>query len=152
VDSLPTFLTDPQQPPAMQPQFAQEPQQRMQHSSAPAGEFAGQGGAQNGFAQPEFAQQDFQRTSFGGQNGYNNQTGYNVQQGYNGGQPMPPQGDAGGARTISRPKTLDDAERQALIEALNANGGHRERTADALGISRRTLQYKLRKYGLTKRS
>ena len=51
----------------------------------------------------------------------------------------------------SRPVTLDDAEREALVEALAANGNHRERTADALGISRRTLQYKLRKYGLTKR-
>ncbi len=51
-----------------------------------------------------------------------------------------------------RPKTLDDAERLALMDALEAQGGHRERTADALGISRRTLQYKLRKYGLTKRS
>lgn len=51
-----------------------------------------------------------------------------------------------------RPKTLDDAERSALVDALEAQGGHRERTADALGISRRTLQYKLRKYGLTKRN
>ncbi|OEU65569.1 MAG: sigma-54-dependent Fis family transcriptional regulator [Desulfovibrio sp. S3730MH75] len=53
------------------------------------------------------------------------------------------------------PKTsaapLDDAERQALITALEANQDHRERTADALGISRRTLQYKLKKYGLTRR-
>ncbi|WP_320173106.1 sigma-54 dependent transcriptional regulator [Maridesulfovibrio sp.] len=47
--------------------------------------------------------------------------------------------------------TLDDAERQALIAALEANQHHRERTADALGISRRTLQYKLKKYGLTRR-
>ncbi len=46
---------------------------------------------------------------------------------------------------------LDDAERQALITALEANQDHRERTADALGISRRTLQYKLKKYGLTRR-
>lgn len=47
--------------------------------------------------------------------------------------------------------SLDDAERQALIAALEANQHHRERTADALGISRRTLQYKLKKYGLTRR-
>ncbi|MFW5501065.1 MULTISPECIES: sigma-54-dependent transcriptional regulator [unclassified Maridesulfovibrio] len=47
--------------------------------------------------------------------------------------------------------TLDDAERQALIAALEANQHHRERTAEALGISRRTLQYKLKKYGLTRR-
>lgn len=47
--------------------------------------------------------------------------------------------------------SLDDAERQALIAALEANQHHRERTADSLGISRRTLQYKLKKYGLTRR-
>lgn len=52
----------------------------------------------------------------------------------------------------TRPTTLDDAERQALVDALDAHGGHRERTADSLGISRRTLQYKLRKYGLTRRN
>ena len=47
--------------------------------------------------------------------------------------------------------TLEDAEREALVKALEKWGGHRERTAEALGISRRTLQYKLKKYGLTKR-
>ena len=49
------------------------------------------------------------------------------------------------------PDSLDDAERDALQKALSAFGGHRERTADALGISRRTLQYKLKKFGLIKR-
>ncbi|NJB68421.1 two-component system NtrC family response regulator [Desulfobaculum xiamenense] len=49
------------------------------------------------------------------------------------------------------PTSLDDAERQALMDALDAHGGHRQKTADALGISRRTLQYKLRKYGLARR-
>ncbi len=47
--------------------------------------------------------------------------------------------------------SLDAAEKQAIIQALESNGQHRERTAQALGISRRTLQYKLRKYGLTSR-
>lgn len=46
---------------------------------------------------------------------------------------------------------LEEAEKQALSEALDLHKGHRERTADALGVSRRTLQYKLKKYGLTKR-
>ena len=56
------------------------------------------------------------------------------------------------ARVHGRPAdNLDDAERQALIQALDANDGHRARTADALGISRRTLQYKLKKHGLTRR-
>jgi DNA-binding NtrC family response regulator len=49
------------------------------------------------------------------------------------------------------PGAMEEAEREALIRALDASGGHRERTADALGISRRTLQYKLKKYGLTRR-
>ncbi len=47
--------------------------------------------------------------------------------------------------------SLQDAERQALVQALEVHGGHREKTADSLGISRRTLQYKLKKYNLTKR-
>ncbi len=49
------------------------------------------------------------------------------------------------------PGAMEDAEREALKHALDASGGHREKTADALGISRRTLQYKLKKYGLTRR-
>lgn len=47
--------------------------------------------------------------------------------------------------------SLDDAERDALQKALDTYGGHREKTADALGISRRTLQYKLKKFGLIRR-
>ena len=46
---------------------------------------------------------------------------------------------------------LEEAERHALIQALESHGGHREKTADALGISRRTLQYKLKKFGLSRR-
>jgi two-component system NtrC family response regulator len=46
---------------------------------------------------------------------------------------------------------LEAAERHALEETLRKYSGHRERTAQALGISRRTLQYRLKKYGLTTR-
>ncbi len=46
---------------------------------------------------------------------------------------------------------LELAERQALEETLRKCHGHRERTAQALGISRRTLQYRLKKHGLTTR-
>ena len=53
--------------------------------------------------------------------------------------------------TSGLPGAMEDAEREALRQALDASGGHREKTADALGISRRTLQYKLKKYGLTRR-
>ncbi len=46
---------------------------------------------------------------------------------------------------------LDEAECKALLQALHEFQGHREKTAEALGISRRTLQYKLKKFGLNKR-
>jgi len=49
------------------------------------------------------------------------------------------------------PVSFEEAERLAVVTALEANEGHRERTAEALGISRRTLQYKLKKFGLAKR-
>ncbi len=49
------------------------------------------------------------------------------------------------------PSTLEAAERDALVQTLASCGGHREKTAEALGISRRALQYKLKKFGLTKR-
>ncbi|MFZ5812610.1 MAG: sigma-54-dependent transcriptional regulator [Thermodesulfobacteriota bacterium] len=49
------------------------------------------------------------------------------------------------------PLNFDAAEKATIERALAAHGGHRERTAEALGISRRTLQYKLRKYGLARR-
>ncbi|MDR2893233.1 MAG: sigma-54 dependent transcriptional regulator [Deltaproteobacteria bacterium] len=45
---------------------------------------------------------------------------------------------------------LEKAEYDALVQALRENHGHRERTADALGVSRRTLQYKLKKFGLNR--
>jgi len=45
---------------------------------------------------------------------------------------------------------LDKAEKEALIEILAKTKGHRGKAAEMLGISRRTLQYKLKKYGLIK--
>ena len=51
----------------------------------------------------------------------------------------------------SAPTPLEEAERNALMQVLRMNRGHREKTAEALGISRRTLQYKLKKFGLTRR-
>ncbi len=52
--------------------------------------------------------------------------------------------------TTMSQSALEDAEKQALVTALGTHGGHRGRTAEALGISRRTLQYKLRRHGLTR--
>jgi len=43
---------------------------------------------------------------------------------------------------------LKDLEEQAVRAALARFGGNRTRAAEALGIGRRTLQYKLKQYGL----
>ncbi|HPO01782.1 MAG TPA: sigma-54 dependent transcriptional regulator [Treponemataceae bacterium] len=44
--------------------------------------------------------------------------------------------------------SVREAERQAIVSALAVTGGHREKTASELGISRRTLLNKMREYGL----
>ena len=41
---------------------------------------------------------------------------------------------------------LDGLEREAILEALDRTGGHHQKTADLLGISRRTLSRKLKQY------
>jgi len=43
---------------------------------------------------------------------------------------------------------LKEAERQAIMGALKATVGNRRLAADRLGISRRTLQYRLKEYGI----
>ena len=48
----------------------------------------------------------------------------------------------------SRPHTLAEIERAAILEALERNGGERRSTARELGMSLRTLQYRLKEYGL----
>ena len=47
--------------------------------------------------------------------------------------------------------TLRGLERQAILDALEATDGNRRLAADRLGISLRTLQYRLREWGLTKK-
>lgn len=47
-------------------------------------------------------------------------------------------------------EVLQDAERQALIEVLQAKHWHLTRVAEHLGISRNTLYRKLRKHGITR--
>ncbi len=54
-----------------------------------------------------------------------------------------PQGDSLG--------TLAEIEKTAILKALEFNHGDRRRTAEQLDISRRTLQYRLKEYGLTAR-
>ncbi|MCX7948596.1 MAG: sigma-54 dependent transcriptional regulator [Treponemataceae bacterium] len=45
-------------------------------------------------------------------------------------------------------RSLQELEREAIRLALLRNGGHREKTAQELGITRRTLLNKIREYGL----
>ena len=44
---------------------------------------------------------------------------------------------------------LHDLERQAILETWRQCGGNRRLAAERLGISKRTLQYRLKEYGLT---
>lgn len=43
---------------------------------------------------------------------------------------------------------LKSAERDMIVKALESRGGNRRLTAEDLGMSRRTLQYKLKEFGL----
>jgi len=49
----------------------------------------------------------------------------------------------------ARPVLFKDIERRAIEDALEANGGSRTLAARQLGISVRTLQYRLKDYGIT---
>ncbi|MBI2060909.1 MAG: sigma-54-dependent Fis family transcriptional regulator [Nitrospirae bacterium] len=44
--------------------------------------------------------------------------------------------------------TLENAERQIIVEALSANAHNQSRTAETLGIDRTTLIYKMKKLGI----
>jgi Nif-specific regulatory protein len=52
------------------------------------------------------------------------------------------------SRSEGNPKSFRDIEQQAILEALATNGGNRTRAAQQLGISLRTLQYRLKDYGI----
>jgi len=45
-------------------------------------------------------------------------------------------------------KSLKEVEKEMIIRTLENNAGNRTRTAEILGISRRTLQIKLKEYGI----
>jgi len=49
-------------------------------------------------------------------------------------------------RSLEAPTNLEGMERRAILEALNTTGGQQQRAADLLGISRRTLNRRLRQY------
>lgn len=53
-----------------------------------------------------------------------------------------PEAPAGATRSFK------DIEQRAILDALAANSGNRTRTAQQLGISLRTLQYRLKEYGI----
>ena len=50
--------------------------------------------------------------------------------------------------TIPVGTTLDDAEKAIICENLAANKGNKSKTADILGIGRKTLHRKLQEYGI----
>ncbi len=52
-------------------------------------------------------------------------------------------------QATAEPVTLAEIERSAILEALEHNAGNRRATAEELGISLRTLQYRLKEYGVT---
>jgi len=47
---------------------------------------------------------------------------------------------------VGYPRTMEDIERQAILETLRRTGGHRAEAARLLGIGLRTLQRKLKDY------
>jgi transcriptional regulator with PAS, ATPase and Fis domain len=53
---------------------------------------------------------------------------------------------------FAAPETIDgslrDMERSAILETLAGCGNNRRLAAERLGISKRTLQYRLKEYGL----
>jgi len=64
-------------------------------------------------------------------------------------QPMPEPMSSGGVATAVAPAsigTLEDLERDHIFAALRAQKGNRAATAAALGISERTLYYRLNRY------
>ncbi len=60
----------------------------------------------------------------------------------------PPEAAPAAAAPPEPPVSLDDAEKEAVIRALEATGGKRGAAARRLGISEPTLRRKLRRYGL----
>jgi len=47
---------------------------------------------------------------------------------------------------VGSPRSMEEIERQAILETLDRTGGHRAKAADLLGIGLRTLQRKLKDY------
>ena len=56
-----------------------------------------------------------------------------------------------GVQGVTPGRPLSEMEREAILSTLDLAGGNRTETARMLGISRRTLQYKLKEYGVTEK-
>jgi DNA-binding NtrC family response regulator len=56
--------------------------------------------------------------------------------------------DIGNLASVEKLAALDEVERAAIVRVMQATGGHRQTAATRLGISRRTLQRKIKSYGL----
>ena len=52
----------------------------------------------------------------------------------------------GGTKLVN--KSLEEVEKEAILQTLTANGGNRKKTARILGIAPVTLREKIRKYGI----
>jgi len=50
--------------------------------------------------------------------------------------------------TLTPGTSLKEVERRMILRTLEETGGNRTHAADILGISRRTLQLKLKEYGI----
>ena len=62
-------------------------------------------------------------------------------------QPLPPQtGAVAAAAQATRPANMKDLEREHILGTLRELGGSRKKTVEKLGISERTLRYKLQQY------
>ena len=51
----------------------------------------------------------------------------------------------------ARPGLLAQIEKKAILDSLSRNGGDRRATCEELGISLRTLQYRLKEFGIAGR-
>ena len=49
---------------------------------------------------------------------------------------------------LSAGRSLKEVEKEMILRTLDETGGNRTHAADILGISRRTLQLKLKEYGI----
>jgi DNA-binding NtrC family response regulator len=62
--------------------------------------------------------------------------------------PTAPNDEAGPVRLPPEGMTREELERQLIRQALDRNGGNRTHAARMLGLSRQTLLYRMKKYGL----